>query len=199
MRPRVSVDIGPMMERHEHGVHAKSLIVCHETISHDVDGLADGNAVASYLAAKDYGIHGIIDREGHLWWAVGLSRAVFYHCASAGSHGDGMVNSRGIGIELVSYPWGSRPQRFRQWLARERQMHELARVIEWQAHHHGIPLHYSDGRHPGVTTHWSVSQTYGVEGGHTDCHPRHLGGYFPVRRILRYARAYRAARIRRRR
>lgn len=192
--PRVTVNTAPTMRLHSHGRHPKSLIVCHETVSHDVRGLADGGAVASYLAEKDYGIHGIIDREGHLWWAINMSDAVFWHCASDGSRGSGNVNTRGIGIELVRYPAGPPLRQYREWLDRERQLHKLARVIEWQCLIHRIPIRFSDGRQEGVTTHWSVTHTYGVEGGHTDCWPKHEGGYFPIKRVLRQARAMRALR-----
>lgn len=186
----MTVDTSTLMRPHVHGTAEKSLVVCHETVSHDAAGLDDGDAVARYLAEKDYGIHGVIDREGHLWWANGLSDAIFYHAAS----GAGMVNTRGIGIELVSWPTGSNREQYARWLSRERQLAKLARVCEWQSHLHGFPLVYSDSSGPGVTTHWDVSHRWSVPGGHTDCWPRKKGGYFPVGRVVLAARAVRAAR-----
>lgn len=193
--PRITVDTQHMMARHVHGTHGKDMIVCHETVSHDVRGLADGNAIASYLAGKDYGIHAVIDREGNLWWARGLSVAIFYHAASSGRFGDGLVNSRGIGVELVSYPQGSIASQRRKWLQRERQLNKLARLIEWQSHRHHFPLHVSDSSASGVTTHWNVTHRWGVDGGHVDCFPKHSGGYFPLGRVVQQARAYRAIRL----
>ena len=80
---------------HAHGRHPKDLIVLHETVSHDVPGLSDIMGVEQYLAAKDYGIHGCVDKEGNIAWAYGLGNAIFWQC--------GGVNERSVGIEQVSY------------------------------------------------------------------------------------------------
>lgn len=184
------------MRPHVHGYAPKDLFVCHETVSHDLPGLADGNNVMHYLAEKDYGIHAVIDEEAHLWWATGLSTAIFYHCSSTDPSGvSHLVNTRSIGCELVSYPTGNTRLMTAEWRRRTRQLWMLSRLIEAQSRMHRFPLVVSDGSHPGVTTHYQVSKRFNVPGGHVDCYPGLAGGYFPLYRVVMQARAIRAARL----
>ena len=79
--------------------------------------------------------------------------------------------------------------RFPTWWKRRRQLNKLAHWIAYLHAAEGIPIRYSDGRRPGVTTHWQVSQTFLGGHGHWDCWPRSygLGGYFPVAYVIRKA------------
>jgi hypothetical protein len=188
------LDIGREQLDNAHGfaLH-KDLIVLHETVSPDYAGWADVRQVSQYLDNKDYGIHAVVDLEGHIAWAKGLGRAIFYHTASHGTRGNGYVNTRGIGIELVSRVMltaRDNTARWRIWWARNKQIDAVAKLVATVARAHGIPLIESDGSTPGVTTHWEVTKRFGVYGGHVDCWPRHLGGYFPKRRVLARARVY---------
>ena len=58
-----TVNITPLMLPHVHGRHGKDVVVLHETVSSDIAGLGDINAIAKYLADKDYGIHGITEDD----------------------------------------------------------------------------------------------------------------------------------------
>jgi hypothetical protein len=176
-----------LMKPHAHGYHDKDLFVFHETVSADKPGTGDILDIERYLAAKDYGIHGMTDAEGHIAWALGLGRAIFWQC--------GGVNERSVGLEQVSkvmldYP--SNTLRSHAWALRQPQLRASAQVLA--AWHNGNPnkhpLVYSDGKHPGVTTHWSVSQWSKSSEGHTDCHPKHLGGYYPALEVINMAKAY---------
>ena len=183
-------NMGPMMKSAVHGTHDKSLVVLHETVSSDIVGWSDVMSVAHYLDQKDYGMHGIVDKEGHIAWAYGLGEAIFYHAAS----GEGRVNTRGIGIELVSRVMLTAPDntsRWKIWWERNAQINATAKLLAWVTRVHGIPLQYSRPDVPGVTTHWHVTRHYNVYGGHVDCWPRHLGGYFPALRIIERAKYYR--------
>lgn len=188
------LNIGPEQADNVHGKSAKSLIVLHETVSSDIAGWADVKSISNYLDNKDYGIHGIVDAEGNVAWAYGQGQAIFYHAASSGSRGNGKVNTRGLGIELVSRVMmesSSMLKRWQIWWARTKQLHATAKLVAWVSRVHDIPLVDSDSSRPGVTTHWEVTQRWGVYGGHTDCWPRHRGGYFPKLKILSLAKFYR--------
>lgn len=189
------LDIGSEQRDNVHGIAKKDLIVLHETVSPDYPGWADVRQTSAYLDNKDYGIHAVIDLEGHIAWARGLGQAVFYHTASQGSRGNGYVNTRGIGFELVSRVMlvsSDNTKRWEIWWKREKEIEACAQLMAKVALAHRIPLVLSDGSKPGITTHWEVTKRYGVPGGHVDCWPRHLGGYFPKRRIV--ARAQTLAR-----
>lgn len=178
----------PLMLPHVHGRNPKDLIVLHETVSKDIPGWKDIDSVETFLAAKDYGIHGMTDAEGHKAWARGCGNAVFWQC--------GGVNERSIGIEQVSNIMLRSPKnkvRRTLWVARNAQLHATAKMVAAIADVHDIPLVYSDGHHPGVTSHWSVSQWATASEGHTDCWPVHKGGYYPMYEVLYLARAYSAA------
>lgn len=188
----IDFNIGPLMLPVQHGRHPKDMVVLHETISPDYPGLRDILAVARYMPSQGLGIHGIVDSEGKFAWAVNMDTAILYHASSKDrrgvSHG---VNTRSIGLELVSrVPQQSRDNRvrFAIWRLRNRQLEKTARVLAYLHRTHGIPLAYSDGSVPGVTTHYSVSKTWDVPGGHVDCWPKHHGGYFPALLVIYRAR-----------
>lgn len=191
----IDLDIGAAQLDNCHGrAQAKDMVVLHETISPDYAGLADIRGVSEYLDAKDYGIHAVIDADGNLAWARGLRRCIFWHTASSGTKGSGGVNTRSIGIELVSRipaDFNTTASRFAAWWKRKAELDKAALLIAWLSKQEPIPLEWSDGRSPGVTTHWQVTQTFGVPGGHVDCFPRHKGGYFPAMYVIQRARLLR--------
>lgn len=175
-----------LLYQHSHGTHVKDLLVFHETISHDVKGLADIVNVEEYLARKDYGIHGMVDKEGYIAWAKELGNAIFWQT--------GGVNSRSIGIELVS----DIPTRYKTNLARRNHWNERTKQIDsaaklaaciCRAHPH-IVLAFSKGNKSGITSHWNVSQLFAESEGHTDCFPVSEGGYFPLGNIITLAKNY---------
>ena len=186
---RLDLNTHELMASHSHGTHDKDVIVLHETISPDALGMSDIVGVEKYLAAKDYGIHGMTDLEGHIAYALGLGHAIFYQC--------GGINERSIGIEQVSNVPLRSPSnvvRRKLWAARNKELRATAALVGAISKVHYIPLVYSDGRRPGVTTHYSVSQWAPESEGHTDCHPVHLGGYYPALEVIAMARLWRKAR-----
>ena len=189
-RPRVDVDLRPYYAGEERGHHSKELIVLHETVSHNRIGLGDITGVASFMDATGLEIHGIIDIEAHSAWCYDPT-AVYDHAAS----GDGAVNTRGIGFELVSeipFP-PTRAERKEAWNpegARRKQLNRAAAWCAWLHEKQGIPLWFSRGRTPGITSHWNVSQTFLGGDGHWDCHPVHMGGHFPILYVVHKARQY---------
>lgn len=191
-RVKVDLNIAPLMRPVAHGVHPKDMVVLHETVSGDYKGTSDLLAVARYMPHNGLGIHGIIDAEGFLAWAVFMETAILWQCSSTDAHGVSHgVNSRSLGIELVSnvmqkYP--DRQRRFEWWWARSAQLEKTAKVLAYLHRTHKIPLRISDGDAPGVTTHYNVSKTFAVPGGHTDAWPRQDGGYFPLLRVIYRAR-----------
>lgn len=183
---KVDLNIAPLMLPVSHGRHDKDMVVLHETVSPDYERFADILGVARYMPRHGLGIHGIVDGEGYLGWAVAGDTWLLYHTASEG----GGVNTRSIGIEQVSRVMVAFPdnkRRFEWWWEREKQIDKVAKVLAYCHRVHDIPLRYSDGAEPGITTHWQVTRTFDVDGGHTDCWPRHLGGYYPVLRVIRRA------------
>jgi hypothetical protein len=186
--PKLSyLNTNALMRPHVHGKHSKDLIVLHETVGGDVAGWADINGVEKFLASKDYGIHGMTDLEGHVAWARGLGNAIFWQA--------GGVNERSVGIENVSNAMlrsPSNPVRKAIWLARNKQLDALAKLIAAICNTKGIPCRYSDGTTPGITSHWDVSQHFALSEGHSDCWPVHKGGYFPMLFVIYKAKAYKA-------
>jgi len=168
---------------------SKSIIVIHETVSHDYAGLSDITSIASYLGSKGYGIHLIVDQEGKSGYSFDES-AIYAHARGN--------NTGTIGIELVSFipalkitPWA----RFRIWLSRERQTHKAARWCAYYSDRHGFPLQYSDGIEPGITSHYDISTAHSVPGGHWDGKPKHKGGHFPMKRLVKLAKLYKAGKL----
>jgi len=177
--------------RHARDRHRKDMMVVHETDSHDIAGFNDIIGNVKYLVSKGYGIHGMTDAEGHKAWAYGYATSEFIHC--------GGVNSRACGIEQVSWiPYLlqkkaiTNEQAWHMWMERKKQLEATAKLIAaWhnadKAHR---PLKFSDGLHPGVTSHWNVSQHFAASEGHSDCHPHHQGGYYPLLHVIDLANAY---------
>ena len=177
-----------------HGRHIKDQIILHETVSPNQPGLADIRATSYFLGHVRhdgvlYGIHGITDADGNIAWANGYGDAIFYHCASSGLKGNGSANYRGIGIEQISPVAGDRETRIKWWDNHKTLLDATAELVAWQAALRHIPLVYSDGTKPGVTTHWSVSHAYAVPDGHWDCWPRQEGGHYPVFDVILKAKS----------
>jgi len=191
---KIDLNIGPAQLDNCHGMSSKKdILVLHETVSPDYKGLDDINGVSNYLDNKDYGIHSIIDLEGYFAWTLDLQDCIFYHTASSGTKGSGNVNTRGIGLELISNVMLQSPSnvvRRKIWAARKKQLRKAAQLAATLNTMINLPLVYSDGTKPGITTHWEVTHTFGVSGGHVDCWPIHQGGYFPALEVVYMARAY---------
>lgn len=183
--PLTVLNTAPLMRAHVHGRHHKNLGVLHETVSPNVPhSLADIEGVEQYLADKDDGIHGMTDADKNIAWALGLGDAVFYQA--------GGVNERSIGIEQISDvpSLHTLAEKRAAWQTKLMQG-ELDATAELMAQIYrawDIPLIYSDGDHPGWTSHWSVSQHHPESEGHTDCWPVHLGGYYPALEVIELAR-----------
>lgn len=182
-------DTSAILKQHVKGYSPKDLAVLHETVSPDIKGWADIDGIERYLAGRDYGIHGMTDAEGHIAWALGLGRAIFWQA--------GGVNGRSIGIEQVSNVMLRSPKnavRRAIWTARNPQLRATAQVLAaWHnADKQKHPLTYSNGLWPGVTSHWDVSQHFKASEGHTDCWPVHKGGYYPILTVIRLAKVYAA-------
>lgn len=180
MHLHIDLDTHELLAPVVHGRSRKDLVVLHETVSGDLRGLADERAVEEYLARIGYGIHGMSDRDGNIAWARGLGDAIFYHC--------GGVNGRSIGIEQVFRGATNKPRDRVLWAARQKELRATAKLLAAIHNTWGIPLRYSDGDHAGVTSHWSVSQHHPESQGHWDCHPIHLGGYYPALAVINLAR-----------
>jgi len=185
---KVNLNSASIMRGAVKGHHHKDLIVLHETVSGDQRGLTDILGVEKYLARIGYGIHGMTDREGNIAWARGLGDAIFYHC--------GGVNERSIGIEQVFRGATDKPKDKVLWAVRDAELRATAKLVACISRAFSIPLVYSDGDHPGVTSHWSVSQHHAASEGHWDCHPIHLGGYYPALKVINLAKVYKAAGLR---
>lgn len=181
-------NITPIVKDDVHGYHAKNLAVLHETISGDIHGWNDVSGNVNYLDKINYGIHSVNDLEGHIAWALGLGKAVFYHA--------GGVNEPSIGIEQVSdvpLKTPSNMLRRKFWVTRHPQLKATAKTLAAWHNAGGGPLKYSDALSPGVTSHWDVSQHFTASEGHTDCHPVHKGGYYPILEVIQMARIYQKA------
>lgn len=183
-RLKIQLDTAPFYINNPEVVHGrfrKDMVVLHETVSSDQRGLLDIRAVEEYLISVGLGIHGMTDREGNIAWARGFGNAVLYHC--------GGVNERSIGIEQVFKGARDRPSDKILWSVRDAELRATARLLAAIHNTWGIPLRYSNGDAPGITTHWSVTQTHPQSQGHWDCHPVHLGGYYPVISVINFAKA----------
>jgi len=190
----VDLNISPIVGPESQGVAAKKdIVVLHETVSPDYVGFADIIQTAGYLAAHGLGIHAVIDLEGYLGWALNRRHDIFYHTDSSGNIGNGHINTRAIGIELVSRVMldeKTQALRWKAWLGRQKEINKLGQLLAFISSADDIPLTYSNGKVPGITTHWQVTKTFGVQGGHVDCWPFDKGGYFPMGVILKRAQFY---------
>lgn len=189
-RPAVDVDLRPYFRGEDRGHQPKDMIVLHETVSHNKPGTGDIKGVAAFMDSTGLEIHGIIDKEANVGWAYDR-QAIYDHCAS----GNGGVNSRSIGFELVSeIPFlPTRAERRAAWDPtgeRKKQLDKVALWCAWLSTVEDIPLRYSNGAHPGITTHWQVSETWLGGDGHWDCWPNHLGGHFPALYVVNKAERY---------
>jgi len=192
-RPRIDVDLRPFFAGEEKGHHTKSLVVWHETVSHNRPGVGDILSPAAFLDANGLEVHGFTDMEGHSAWCYDPT-AVFDHAAS----GTGRVNSRSIGFEQVSeVPLeSSARERRRMWDPagpRKKQLDVAAAWAAWLFVELGIPIRWSQGDRPGHTSHWNVSRTYLGGDGHWDCKPVHQGGHWPALYVMSKARQIVAA------
>lgn len=192
----IDYDIWPELADDAHGSHDKHGIVMHETISPNImRSLADIKGVSRYLDVEGYGIHGITDNDGHKAWCRQHGRAIFYHASSFGATHHGHANTNFMGIEQISdipAKYKTRETRLAAWLDMPTELDASAQLIAAAARAHGFPIvdNPGDTDKPGVTTHYEVSTFNGVAGGHTDCWPSHLGGYFPKRLLIRLAKHY---------
>jgi N-acetylmuramoyl-L-alanine amidase-like protein len=197
----IQKNIAAMQRDNVHGENDKDGVTLHETVSPDYPGFGDIIGVSQYLDNKNYGIYAVIDAEANLACALGLGRAIFYHTLSSGEAGNGNINTRKIGIELVSRVMITYPDHDKAWRAwfytRDKQLRKAAQLIAALARAHGKTkaeqaafMRDCIGPGPGIVTHWECTKHYAVPGGHVDCWPRHKGGYFPKLRVEALARAY---------
>lgn len=188
-------NIASEMRALAHGTHVKNMFVCHETVSYNALGWGDINGIIGVLQHEGYGIHGIVDQEGHKCWAYNLGNAVFWHA--------GGVNSVANGVELVSEipiliasKHMTHKQAHKAWLKRTKQLNGLAQLMAgWHnSDKKNHPLVRSNGMKPGVCSHWDVSQHHPESEGHWDCWPfdAHPQGYFPLEHVLDLAKKYAA-------
>lgn len=182
-RPSVQVDLRPYFKGEEPGTAKKTLIVLHETVSHDRPGVGDIKSVAAFMDSTGLEIHGIVDIEGNSGWS--------YEVMHTYDHAKG-ANEQSVGIEQVSdVPFlKTNAERIKAWDPRGPRRKQLNKVAEWCAwicQRTGIPIQYSDGTRPGITTHWDISETFLGGDGHWDCKPKHKGGHYPVLYVVRKA------------
>jgi hypothetical protein len=172
-RPRVDVPLSYS----SHGSYKKSLIVLHETISHDYPGLKDLIGVGGYLGHVGYGIHIINDFEGNSAAVAPQHETdIYYHASSGTLH----ANTRGIGIEQISMHTGV------NWWKRATQLHKTARWCAYLCKKHGIRPIYDPSCTNGICGHADVTRAGDVSGGHTDCtYPA-----YPTKQVALLARNY---------
>lgn len=183
-------DISDIVADDSHGRARKDMIVLHETVSPNYPGWSDIVSNARYLDNAGYGVQGLTDADGNIALALRYENAILYHAAS----GQGGVNTRSLGIEQVSrvmLDQKDNASRWRTWMGLDKEVEATAKLCAYWSEKYGIPLRYSDATAPGITTHWQVTQTWHVSGGHTDCWPKHLGGYYPVMKVIYRARQLR--------
>lgn len=182
-----------IMAPHVHGHSIKTMLVLHETVSPDILGLTDILGVENDLARRDYGIHDMTDKEGHIAHAYGLGDALFYHCGGVNLEADGLEQVSLIPA-LIQGGHITREQGFKMWTARTQQLVATAKVVS--AWHNtdpkNRPLVRSNGLRtsPGVCSHWDVSQHYSESQGHWDCQPHDKGGHYPLAHVIAMAKGY---------
>jgi len=194
MLERIStINLDSAMKNLAHGTHDKHMFVCHETVSYNIQGLADILGLENTLQHEGYGIHGVTDRDGHRCWAHGMGKAVFWHAGGVNSVAVGVENISEIPI-LVQAKKVTHEQAHTMWLQRPQQLSALAILIAcWhntnpEAH----PIRRSNGKTDshGICSHWDVSQHYSESEGHWDCWPYDKGGYFPLDHVIAMAKHY---------
>lgn len=172
-RPRVDVKLTYA----DHGHYRKSLIVLHETISHDAAGLSDIQGVGGYLSHVGYGIHIVIDLEGNSGAVAPQEETAIYYHASSGKLN---ANSRGIGIEQISMHTGV------NWWKRQVQLNKTARWCAYLCKKHNIRPVYDPTCTNGICGHADVTRAGDVSGGHTDCtYPN-----YPTKMVARLTKMY---------
>lgn len=187
------INIAPAMAHLSHGTQTKHMFVCHETVSHNVPGLADILGVEGVLQREGYGIHGMTDKDGHKAWANGMGEAIFYHAADVNGVAVGVENVSEIPI-LVQGKHVTHDEAYHMWMERHAQLSALAILMACWHNVHPVqrPLKRSTGKidSPGVCSHWDVSRWYVGSGGHWDCWPHDQAGYFPLDHVIELAKAY---------
>jgi hypothetical protein len=187
------INIAPAMKSLSHGTQAKTMFVCHETVSHNVPGLSDITGVEGVLQREGYGIHGITDKDGHKCWAKGCGEDVFWHAGDVNGVAVGVENVSEIPI-LIQNKTIDHAKAHVMWMQRTAQLSALAILLAcWHnANPRKHPLKRSTGKieSPGVCSHWDVSRWYADSGGHWDCWPEDEGGYFPLAHVIELAKHY---------
>lgn len=151
-----------------------SLIVIHDTESHNREGASDLQAIGDLFARSSFeaSAHVCTDGEGQSARYVPDDRKA-WHCVS--------YNSAAVGVEQIGFASQG------EWP--EAQVKETARWVARWAHRHGVPIRRArtlGGRvlRSGVTTHSTLGS---AGGGHTD-----PGAKYPMSHLLGLARQYKA-------
>lgn len=191
--PKLKIDknLAQLMHPHSHGHSDKIGVVIHETVSPQYPGLVDVMGVANYLAHGEdgYAIHGIVDNEAHIAWALGCGTDVYYHCAG------GRANTNFLGIESISrvmLDYTTTKARIAAWSHMRKELNATAKLIACIARAHRFPIIDNKGNtlKPGITTHYEVTKFNNVHGGHSDAWPIHNGGYYPKGMVIALAKRY---------
>jgi hypothetical protein len=177
----------------DHGSHKKHMFVCHETVSHNVPGMADILGVEVVLKKEGYGIHGLTDKDGHKCWAKKMGNAVFWHA--------GDVNDVAVGIENVSEipimieQEADQPRAGAQPLAGAAQpavgaRHPDGLLAQRQPGCARAPAQQRQDRFAGRLLALGRQPALQSSRGHWDCWPYDKGGYFPLDHVIGLARHY---------
>lgn len=178
---------------HAHGWHDKNMLVLHETVTPNMPGLKDILSVEIALANRDYGIHGLNDAGGNMAWAYGCGLAVFYQAGGVNTQSDGIEQISMIPA-MIDRKIINRLQAYKMWLSRIEQLIATAKMIS--AWHNTSPKERpimrcdGSGNHPGVCSHWDVSQHHKESDGHWDCQPHDKGGHYPLAHVIELAKSF---------
>jgi hypothetical protein len=194
MKHRIArINLTPAMKNLSHGTHAKDVFVSHETVSYNVPGLADILGVETTLVHEGYGIHGMTDKDGHKAWANAMGEAIFWHCGNANDYATGVENVSEIPL-LIAAKKITHEQAHTMWMQRHAQLSALAILMACWHNVHPVqrPLKRTNGKpgHPGVCSHWDLSQWDPGAEGHWDCWPYDKGGYFPLDHVIDLAKHF---------
>jgi len=155
--------------------------VLHSTEGWNYDGTADLRGIVSFFgrSSTEASSQVCTDDDGLSARTVSDDDTA-WHCAG--------FNDVSLGIEQIGFT------KQRRWSRKE--MKETARWLAQWSHEYGIPLRRGIVRggtvvQSGVVTHKQLGV---AGGGHTD-----PGSGYPVRRVIRWAKLYRALRYRQRR